>query len=168
MFKFIAPLLIIGGLQAQTIGDSRSFEVEISQVSQVEAITVETREACIFTIDRQFQNEVETRRSKSLIENSDEVRALEKDLRSRGFVWKGYQGQEGCGLKNNTFPKVVNSDGDIYFSRLETNENLMKTVNDQNAFKTVRRVYTKGLSKLKNDVLKKLDQKKSEILNQIL
>ncbi len=162
-------LVLMGSAHAQSEVAQTSLDVTVSETATIEVKVIETREACVFTIDPQWADEEDTRATKMIFDNYEATSAKLATLQRDGFEFAGYEGRESCtyALGASTFPLVRAADGSLYFSMYTTGATLARIAREQNAFKSVRRVYVKGFEALKQSLLKKVDYKKYDILRNL-
>lgn len=162
-------LALMGSAFAQSEVISKSVDVTVSESASVEVKVIETTEACLFTFDPQWAHEEDTRATKIVFDNYEATIAKINSLQKSGFEFAGYEGRESCtyALGASTFPLVRANDGSLYFSQYTIGATLARAAREQNAFKTVRRVYVNGFAELKKSVLKKIDFKKYDLLRNL-
>ncbi len=160
---------LMGSAYAASEVSSQSLNITVTDSAKVEVKVIETSEACAFTFDPQWADDEDTSGIKVIFDNYKATTAKLESLRKAGFEFAGYEGNEKCTFENgaNTFPALRASDGSLYFSVYTTGASLASAAREQNAFKTVRRIYVKGFEELKKSVLKKVDLKKFEVLSNL-
>lgn len=165
----LALSLLLGvcfSLNAQTVVEQKNYTAEVMHAQKINATVVETTEACVFTYDPQWADEEDTRAAKTIFKSFEEKEGL-KVLTDKGYRFFGYKDKETCKVGVSTFPEVLTSNDSLYFSQYTSMGTFLKAINQQKAWKKVKRVYVKGFSELKESLEKKRIQAEKEILERL-
>jgi hypothetical protein len=164
--------LIVIALSATTIAanvlNSDTRKINISVKGDIQILTVETKEACIFTFDPQWADEEDTREAKTIVDDYKQTNSLFKKLKKDGFVFNGYQNNEKCEVQDSSFPEVLTSNDSLYFARFVSPVSMANAARKQSAFKKVKRVYIKGFQSIEQNLKKAINLKKAEIFKEYL
>ena len=152
---------------AQNVVETKTYTTEVMHAQKINAVVVETSEACVLTYDPQWADDEDTRGYKVLFKDYQTKKDLDA-LTKKGYVFKGYQNNEKCHFDGNTFPEVLTANDSQYFSVYTRNSTLLKVIGEQKAWKTVKRVYLKGIKELKESLDVKVQKAEKDILERLL
>ncbi len=148
-----------------------TIEVPVSEVTTLEYKILETQEACALTVDPKWSHEEDTVEARTVLslESFKDV----SDLKSQGFTDYGLKNNEKCSKDNsNTFsylknPKPMRDYSDEFFYYSTTGLKLGKIAQEQKAFRTVQRVFIKGVENFKEKVKQSMNKELNTAIEQI-